>query len=88
MNNKQTLTYDEYLETLTDYAADLFYEHCPSPEDGSVDPFIEKYIQNAFNNGVTYQLLTKDLEILLPQRTVYLLKWINTMLTNPDRLPF
>ena len=52
MNNKQTLTYDEYLETLTDYAADLFYEHAPSPADGSVDPFIEKYIQNAFNNGV------------------------------------
>jgi len=72
MNNKQTLTFDEYLETLTDYAADLFYEHGPSPEDGSVDPFIEKYIQNAFNNGVTYQLLTKDLEILLPQRTAYL----------------
>ena len=69
MNNKQTLTYDEYLETLTDYAADLFYEHAPSPADGSVDPFIEKYILNAFNNLVTYQLLTKDLEILLPART-------------------
>ncbi len=72
MNNKQTLTYDEYLETLTDYAADLFYEHAPSPADGSVDPFIEKYIQNAFNNNVTYQLLTIDLALLLQQRTNYL----------------
>tara|TARA_Y100000389_G_scaffold93407_1_gene90105 strand:+ start:4122 stop:4355 length:234 start_codon:yes stop_codon:yes gene_type:complete len=72
MNNKQTLTYDEYLETLTDYAADLFYEHAPSPADGSVDPFIEKYIQNAFNNNVTYQLLTIDLTLLLQQRTNYL----------------
>ena len=72
MNNKQTLTYDEYLETLTDYAADLFYEHAPSPADGTVDPFIEKYIQNAFNNGVTYQLLTIDLALLLQQRTNYL----------------
>lgn len=72
MNNKQTLTYDEYLETLTDYAADLFYEHAPSPADGTVDPFIEKYIQNAFNNNVTYQLLTIDLTLLLQQRTNYL----------------
>ena len=72
MNNKQTLTYDEYLETLTDYAADLFYEHAPSPADGTVDPFIEKYIQNAFNNNVTYQLLTIDLALLLQQRTNYL----------------
>ena len=72
MNNKQTLTYDEYLETLTDYAADLFYEHAPSPADGSVDPFIEKYIQNAFNNGVTYQLLTKDLTLLFQARTQHL----------------
>ena len=74
MNNINTLTYDEYLETLTDYAADLFYEHAPSPEDGSVDPFIEKYIQNAYNNGVTYQLLTIDLQLLLPLRTQYLNK--------------
>ena len=74
MNNKQTLTYDEYLETLTDYAADLFYEHAPSPADGSVDPFIEKYIQNAFNNGVTYQLLTKDLEPLFHLRSASLCK--------------
>ena len=74
MNNKQTLTFDEYLETLTDYAADIFYEHAPSPADGSVDPFIEKYIQNAFNNGVTYQLLTIDLTLLLQQRTNYLNK--------------
>ena len=72
MNNINTLTYDEYLETLTDYAADLFYEHCPSPADGSVDPFIEKYIQNAFNNGVTYQLLTIDLTLLFQARTKYL----------------
>ena len=72
MNNINTLTYDEYLETLTDYAADLFYEHAPSPDDGSVDPFIEKYIQNAFNNGVTYQLLTIDLTLLLQARTNYL----------------
>ena len=72
MNNKQTLTYDEYLETLTDYAADIFYEHAPSPADGTVDPFIEKYIQNAFNNNVTYQLLTIDLTLLLQQRTNYL----------------
>lgn len=72
MNNINTLTYDEYLETLTDYAADLFYEHAPSPADGSVDPFIEKYIQNAYNNGVTYQLLTIDLTLLLQARTNYL----------------
>ena len=72
MNNINTLTYDEYLETLTDYAADLFYEHAPSPADGSVDPFIEKYIQNAYNNGVTYQLLTTDLTLLLQARTNYL----------------
>ena len=72
MNNINTLTYDEYLETLTDYAADLFYEHAPSPEDGSVDPFIEKYIQNAYNNGVTYQLLTIDLTLLFQARTEYL----------------
>jgi len=78
MNNKQTLTYDEYLETLTDYAADLFYEHAPSPADGSVDPFIEKYIQNAFNNGVTYQLLTIDLALLLQLRS----KYINKILLN------
>lgn len=38
MNNKQPLTYDEYLETLTDYAADLLYDHASSPEDGTVDP--------------------------------------------------
>ena len=74
MNNINTLTYDEYLETLTDYAADLFYEHAPSPSDGSVDPFIEKYIQNAYNNGVTYQLLTIDLTLLLQARTNYLNK--------------
>ena len=74
MNNINTLTYDEYLETLTDYAADLFYEHAPSPSDGSVDPFIEKYIQNAYNNGVTYQLLTIDLTLLLQARTHYLNK--------------
>lgn len=74
MNNINTLTYDEYLETLTDYAADLFYEHAPSPADGSVDPFIEKYIQNAYNNGVTYQLLTTDLTLLLQARTNYLNK--------------
>ena len=74
MNNIITLTYDEYLETLTDYAADLFYEHAPSPADGSVDPFIEKYIQNAYNNGVTYQLLTTDLTLLLQARTNYLNK--------------
>ena len=74
MNNINTLTYDEYLETLTDYAADLFYEHAPSPADGSVDPFIEKYIQNAYNNGVTYQLLTIDLTLLLQARTNYLNK--------------
>ena len=74
MNNKQTLTYNEYLEALTDYAADLFYEHAPSPADGSVDPFIEKYIQNAFNNLVTYQLLTKDLTLLFQARTNYLNK--------------
>ena len=74
MNNVNTLTYDEYLETLTDYAADLFYEHAPSPSDGSVDPFIEKYIQNAYNNGVTYQLLTIDLTLLLQARTNYLNK--------------
>ncbi len=65
MNNKQTLTYDEYLETLTDYAHDLFYENLPDNEDGHMDPFIEGYIRYAYNNGVTYQALTKDLEILL-----------------------
>ena len=74
MNNKNTFFYPEYLETLTDYAAELFADHAPSPSDGSVDPFIEKYIIHAYNNGVTYQLLTKDLEILLPKRTIYLNK--------------